>query len=67
MGRHYVHTNHVKEGEEDMQKSFKLVKHYTFWKDTIVSRDMDKMVRGQKVTQNTFDKMGRRLPDALGD
>ena len=31
------------------------------------TRDMDKMVRGQKVTQNTFDKMGRRLPDALGD
>ena len=25
------------------------------------------MVRGQKVMQNTFDKMGRRLPDALGD
>ena len=32
-----------------------------------VNRDMDKKVRGQKVTQNTFDKMGRRLPDALGD
>ena len=30
-------------------------------------RDMDKMVRGQKVTQNTFDKIGRRLPDALED
>ncbi len=28
---------------------------------------IDKMVRGQKVMQNTFDKMGRRLPDALGD
>ena len=25
------------------------------------------MVRGQKVTQNTFDKMWRRLPDALVD
>ena len=30
------------------------------------ARDMDKIVRGQKVKQNTFDKMGRRLPDALG-
>ena len=33
----------------------------------VQSRDMDKMVRGQKVTQNTVDKMGRRLPDALAD
>ena len=41
-------------------------KYKGFYKKAL-NRDLDKMVRGQKVTQNTFDKMGRRLPDALGD
>ena len=45
------------------------IKVNLIWKTIMLKqfRDMDKKVRGQKLTQNTFDKMGRRLPDALGD